>query len=261
VSGRAAAGTPGGTPGIDYDRGAAAYRSARTLPTHILDAWRAVVVVHAPRGGSVLDVGAGTGQFLRPLAEWLEARVVGVEPSAGMRAEARGVVDGRTVALTAGSAEALPLRTASVDVAWLSAVVHQFADLGWAVGELRRVVRPGGRVLVRGFFGDTPVTGVLGRFPGHERAAATFPTSRAVLAAFERAGFRPAAVTQVVEGWRFEFDRWRDRVRSLRHIDSWLRPLTDDEIEAGIRAVERVTDGGLVPFDSDTPITLLVLAG
>lgn len=244
---------------IDYERAAATYRARRTLPADILDAWRRAVVEHAPPGGRVLDLGSGTGQFLRPLAEWLGAPVVGVEPSAGMRGQARVVVDGRSTALVAGRAEALPLRPASVDVAWLSAVVHQFGDLGRAVGELRRVVRPEGRVLVRGFLGDTPVTGVFGAFPGHERAAATFPSSAELVAAFERGGFRLDTVTTVPEVWRFDLDQWRDRVRDLRHVDSLLRPLTDDEIAAGIAAVEEQTAGGRVQIVSDTRLSLLVL--
>jgi ubiquinone/menaquinone biosynthesis C-methylase UbiE len=246
---------------IDYDRAAAAYRSGRTLPPDILAAWRQAVVPHVGAGGRVLDVGAGTGQFLRPLAEWLDARVVGVEPSAGMRAQALSVVDGRTTALVAGRAEALPLSPASVDVAWLSAVIHQFGDLSRAVDELRRVVRPGGRVLVRGFLSDTPLTGLFARFPGSERSAATFPSSASVFAAFERGGFTAVAAGNVVESWRFDVEQWRERVRALRHVDSWLRPLTDDEIAAGLAAVEQLADDSSAPLVSETQLSLLVLAG
>jgi ubiquinone/menaquinone biosynthesis C-methylase UbiE len=247
--------------GIDYDEAAAAYRSGRTLPPDILEAWRQAVMPHVRVGGRVLDVGVGTGQFLRPLAEWLDARVVGVEPSAGMRAQARLVVDGRTTTLVAGRAEALPLCPASVDVAWLSTVVHQFGDVDRAIDELRRVVRPAGRVLVRGFLSDTPVTGLFARFPGSERSAATFPSSAAVLAAFERGGFTTVAATNVAEIWRFDIEQWRERVRALRHVDSWLRPLTDDEIAAGITAVEQLADSGRTPLVSETLLSLLVLAG
>lgn len=247
--------------GIDYDRAAEAYRSGRTLPPSTLEAWRQAVVPHVRDVGRVLDVGAGTGQFLRPLAEWLDARVVGVEPSAGMRAQARSVVDGRTTTLVAGRAEALPLSPESADVAWLSTVVHQFGDLRRAVDELRRVVRPGGRVLVRGFLSDTPLTGLYACFPGSERSAATFPSSSAVLAAFERGGFDTVATTEVAEVWHFELEPWRERVRALRHVDSALRPLTDSEIAAGVAAVERLADGGRRPLVSDAVLSLLVLAG
>lgn len=246
--------------GIDYDRAAGAYRSGRTLPPDILEVWRHAVTSHVQGSRRVLDLGAGTGQFLRPLAEWSNARVVGVEPSAGMCAQARSVVDGRTTTLVAARAEALPLSTASIEVAWLSTVVHQFGDLGRAVDELRRVVRPGGRVLVRGFFSDTPLSGLFAHFPGGERAAATFPSSVSVLAAFERGGFTAVARTDVTETWRFDLAQWRDRVRALRHVDSALRPLTDDEIAAGIAAVEQLTDDGRHPLVSDMLISLLVLA-
>ena len=42
---------------------------------------------------------------------------------------------------------------------------------------LHRVLRPQGRVLVRGFFSDMRITGLFGAFPGIDRAAATFPST------------------------------------------------------------------------------------
>jgi SAM-dependent methyltransferase len=246
---------------IEYDAAAPVYRAGRTLPADVLEKWRRVVVEDAPRGGRVLDVGAGTGQFLGPLAEWLDARVVGVEPSAGMREEARLALRDDRVALLGGRAEALPLRPDGVDVAWLSAVVHHLEDLDRAVGELRRVVRTGGCVLVRGFFSDTPVTGLLAHFPGIDRSAATFPASTAVLDACARGGFTPRQVVSVPEVWRFELGDWLDRVQALRHVDSALRPLTDDEFAAGLAAVRRLARPGRGTLVSETTLTLLVLAG
>jgi cyclopropane fatty-acyl-phospholipid synthase-like methyltransferase len=63
---------------IDYDTGAPAYRAARTLPEDVLAVWRdAVVGVGLAPAVRVADIGSGTGQFLRPLAEWLGGTVVG----------------------------------------------------------------------------------------------------------------------------------------------------------------------------------------
>jgi SAM-dependent methyltransferase len=245
---------------IEYDAAAQAYRAGRTLPADLLEQWRRVVVEAAPRGGRVLDVGAGTGQFLGPLAEWLDARVVGLEPSAGMREVARAAPHDDRVTLLGGRAEALPLRPDSVDVAWLSAVVHHLEDLDAAVGELRRVVRAGGCVLVRGFFSETPVTGLLAHFPGIERSAATFPASTAVLDACARGGFMRRQVVSVPEAWRFDVGDWLGRAQALRHVDSLLRPLTDDEFAAGLAAVRRLAERGHGTLVSDTTLTLLVLA-
>lgn len=247
--------------GIDYDGSARAYRVGRTLPADLLESWRRVVVTSSPPGGRVLDVGSGTGQFLGPLAEWLQAWAIGVEPSVGMREEAGAALGDGRVALVAGRAEALPVRPASIDVAWLSTVVHQIEDLGRAVAELRRVVRSHGRVLVRGFFSDTPVTGLLAHFPGVDRSAATFPATEAVLDAFERGGFAAEHVVTVPEIWRFDLGEWLERARRLRHVDSALRPLTDEEFAAGLAAVERLSNGGRDTLVSETTLTLLVLAG
>jgi SAM-dependent methyltransferase len=115
--------TDGAATGIDYDSGASAYRRGRTLPLDILATWRdAVAALSLPGGGRVLDLGSGTGQFLRPLAEWLDATVVGVEPSAGMRAEAREALVPNSTACLAGRAEALALRDQTIDIAWIGFV-------------------------------------------------------------------------------------------------------------------------------------------
>jgi SAM-dependent methyltransferase len=247
--------------GIDYERGAEAYRRSRTLPPAILESWRrAVDGLGLPAGGHVLDLGAGTGQFLRPLAEWLDSSVVGVEPSPAMRANAGAATLPGRIGLVAGRAEALPLRAASVDVAWLSAMVHQIDDVDRSVAELRRVVRPGGRVLIRGYLGDRPITGLFRHFPGIERSAATFPTTAAVIDAFSRGGFQPGAVTDVAEDWSVDVAVWAAKVRDLRHVDSALRPLTDDEVEAGIASARQAV-GGHGRVVNETTITLVALAG
>lgn len=223
---------------IDYDRGAATFRRLRTLPPPVLDAWRAAVTgLGLPPATLVADVGSGTGQFLRPLAEWFDAAVVGVEPSAGMRRESQSALVAGRVAVAGGAAERLPLRSGRADVAWLSTVVHQVRGLAEAVAELHRVLRPGGHVLIRGFFGEMGMSGLLGLFPGIERVASTFPTTASVVDAFEAGGFRFDRAMLVSELWIVDPAAWAERARSLRHIDSAFRPLTDSEFEAGLAAV------------------------
>lgn len=223
---------------IDYDTGAPAFRAARTLPEEVLAVWRdAVVGLGLAPAAWVADIGSGTGQFLRALAGWLGGTVVGVEPSAGMRAASRPAVARGRAAVVAGAAEALPLRSGRVDVAWLSTVVHQIRGLDRAVAELHRVVRSGGHVLIRGYFADLPVGSVLRRFPGVDRVVATFPTTSAVVEACERGGLRLDRTSPVTEVWTFDRRVWAERARSLRHVDSAFWPLTDAEFEAGVAAV------------------------
>lgn len=242
---------------IDYEGRADAFRTARTLPDEALDRWREAVAPQAPAPCRlVLDLGAGTGGFLAPLRAWFGAPVIAVEPSPAMRDAANRHGPATDHPWVAGRAETIPLRAGTFDVAWLSTVLHQFSDREGAAAELRRVVRPGGRVLVRGFFSDVPVTGAFADFPGIERSAATFPSTQEAVGWFESAGFRGVGITDVVEPWRFPVEGWDARVRSLRDADSALRPLADDEIEQGIAAV-MAHHRGADQIRSDATIRLL----
>jgi ubiquinone/menaquinone biosynthesis C-methylase UbiE/ribosomal protein S18 acetylase RimI-like enzyme len=245
---------------IDYDRGASAYRRGRTLPPHVLAAWRdAVSALSLPSGGRILDLGSGTGQFLRPLAAWLDATVVGVEPSAGMRAEARAALVRNTTACLAGRAEALPLQGTSVDIAWLSTVVHQIDDLDLAIDELQRVIRPQGHVLIRGYFADLPISQLFRHFPGVERVAATFPTTTAITDQFERRGFTTRTVAPVHEVWHYDLRAWISRARELRRIDSALRPFADEEFEAGIASIQNDPAHQQGTITNEFPLNLIAL--
>lgn len=237
---------------VDYTGRADSYRRARTLPGDVLATWRTAVARLGPtRVDLALDVGAGPGGFLDPLSAWFDAPVVAIEPSKAMRDEATAAGVAGRFSYVAGVAEHLPLGAQSIDLAWLSTVFHQFDDPEMAASELHRVARPGGRVLVRGFLSDVPITGLLAAFPGIDRAAGTFPSTEELVRCFDRAGFELAALEDVVEPWRVDLSIWPDRIRSIRHADSALRPLTDAEIEDGIRVVVETYRGvpGRIPSD------------
>ena len=250
------------SPRVDYGGGAGAYRNARTPPPEVLDRWRVAVESLDISAPSLIDLGAGPGGFLAPVSSWLQARrVVAVEPSESMRAEAATAGATTRFPYVAGVAEALPLATGSFDAAWVSAAVHQFDDLGSAAAELRRVVRDGGHVLVRGFFADVPVSGAFAAFPGIARSAAGFPSTATVVAAFEGAGFIGRGTVDVVEPWRFELASWEQRLGSVRATDSLLRALTDEEVDAGRRAViAGASPDGTVHSDVTLRLVALVAA-
>jgi SAM-dependent methyltransferase len=93
----------------------------------------------------ILDLGAGTGKLTAQLAGLTLAGgrpdVVAVEPDADMLAQLRRALPEVTAA--AGRAEAIPLPNASVDAAFAGQAAHWF-DLGRALPEIARVLRPGG---------------------------------------------------------------------------------------------------------------------
>jgi SAM-dependent methyltransferase len=91
-------------------------------------------------GKRVLDLAAGTGKFTRLLTP-LGADLVAVEPSAAMRTEFAAVLP--SVPVLDGTAEHIPLDAASVDAVVVAQAFHWF-DAPRALGEIARVVRPGG---------------------------------------------------------------------------------------------------------------------
>jgi SAM-dependent methyltransferase len=89
---------------------------------------------------TVLDLGAGTGKLTRVLADRY-ARVIALEPLGELRAILAARVP--TVDVRDGVAERIPLGDAEVDAVFAGQSFHWFAN-DVAVGEIARVLRPGG---------------------------------------------------------------------------------------------------------------------
>ena len=94
--------------------------------------------------GEILEIGAGTGKNL-PLYRATE-RVVALEPDRAMRAQAHdAVLEARApVDVVEGDGTALSFPDASFDAVVFSLVLCTVPDMGLALAEARRVVRPGG---------------------------------------------------------------------------------------------------------------------
>ena len=93
-------------------------------------------------GRTVLDLGAGTGKFTPRLIA-TGASVIAVEPVAEMLAKLSAALP--QVQALAGTADAIPLPDASVDVVVCAQAFHWFATRA-ALAEIRRVLKPGGKL-------------------------------------------------------------------------------------------------------------------
>ena len=105
----------------------------------------------AAPGERIADVGCGPGFYCAELAEdgGPGGSVTGVDASEAMLALARRrCADLPNVELRQGDATAVPLPDVSADAAISVQVQEYVEDVGAALAELRRVLRPGGRVLV-----------------------------------------------------------------------------------------------------------------
>jgi SAM-dependent methyltransferase len=98
--------------------------------------------------GRVLEIGAGTGLNLAHYPEELEELLLSepFEPMA-RRLEARLRESGIRGAVLRAGAEALPLATGSIDTVVSTMVLCTVPDPEAALAEIRRVLRPGGRLL------------------------------------------------------------------------------------------------------------------
>ena len=108
---------------------------------------QALLRVGLKAGMRVLDVATGTGLVARSALQIVgdPRAVVGLDPSAGMLREARKVTAGP---LVQGQVETLPFSRARFDVLTFGYALRHVTDLEVAFTECRRVLKPGGRLLV-----------------------------------------------------------------------------------------------------------------
>ena len=94
------------------------------------------------------DLGCGTGHVAEALAPCV-AKVVAVDESGPMLESARKRLESHgNVELRVGTIETLPIDDGALDAAILFLVAHFVTDPARAMSEVRRVLRPGGRLLV-----------------------------------------------------------------------------------------------------------------
>jgi SAM-dependent methyltransferase len=139
------------------DANLAARQSIYSYQQPRIDLQGRVIDLAAPAAGeTVCDVGCGNGTYLAELARrGFAGWVLGLDLSLGMLAAARerlgavGSADSSgTVGLLAADAVALPLRDGAADLTFAMHMLYHVPDRSLAVQELRRVTRPGGRVVI-----------------------------------------------------------------------------------------------------------------
>jgi ubiquinone/menaquinone biosynthesis C-methylase UbiE len=121
------------------------------LTGQILDVALAAGVGDAGVGeaGVVADVGCGNGLYLAELARrGYGRRLIGADLSPGMLRAARQRTGRLGPALVAADAAALPLRDSSADLTLAMHMLYHVPEPEVALRELRRVTRPGGRLVV-----------------------------------------------------------------------------------------------------------------
>lgn len=123
-------------------------------------AWRRVAVRQAQvrPGDRVLDCACGTGDLTQALARTHAAEVVGLDFTQEMldlaEVKRAAAPAGSKIRYLRGDAQALPFDDASFEVLTIAFGIRNVQDPARALAEFRRVLTPGGRLVILEF--DTP---------------------------------------------------------------------------------------------------------
>ena len=145
-------------------------------------------------GDCVLDIGCGSGTAVREAARLVTSGIIiGVDPSPAMIRIAKEksldpTVVGR-IRFLVGSAERLPVETDTVTVALAINSVHHWIDLPTGLAEIRRVLRPGGRLIFGEEIVDDEADGSEERDYRED--------INLILPALKKAGYTDVALTQL----------------------------------------------------------------
>lgn len=178
-----------------WERNAPRYDKAMRLlggPLPLAEEWSAAAVDGL---GDVLEVASGTGLFTVVIAPRV-GRLVATDYAEAMVAQTRARVEAAGLAnvrCETADLGALPYEEGAFDAVLAANVLHLVPDLGAALASLRRVLRPGGKLVAPTFCHEQTVPsrlfsrlmGPLARFPGQRRFSLD-SLSRAI----EGAGFR-----------------------------------------------------------------------
>jgi SAM-dependent methyltransferase len=160
----------------DYSRQAEHYDETRSASPSVLRPLREAL--RGAPGMRLADIGGGTGNYALALRDEGWQPVV-IDRSSAMltRAAAKGL---ETVE---ADAQRLPFGDETFDAAMMISMLHHVGNRGTALAEARRILRPGGRLVLLGFTGEDAATlWILDYFPiSRPWMEATHPSRSAFL--------------------------------------------------------------------------------
>jgi SAM-dependent methyltransferase len=131
--------------------GSMLYDNAQTFARKYVGAWQLDVGwLDIPSGGVALDIGSGPGNVTAALARAAgpDGLALGVDISEPMLTRAVDAQAGPNVGFLRADAQRLPFRDATFDAVTSLAVLQLIPDQSATLGEIARVLKPGGRVAV-----------------------------------------------------------------------------------------------------------------
>jgi ubiquinone/menaquinone biosynthesis C-methylase UbiE len=214
------------------------YAEARRLPRQTMRMWMDRVAKYAPpRMTRIVDLGCGTGRFSDALAMRFKANVTAIDCSAKMLASARAACSIPSTRFVRAAAEAIPLADASVDLVFMSMVYHHLVDRAATFHEVRRVLAPGGRCIVRTCSLENLDSYLYQRFfPGARRIDLARLESRDLtVARIASCGLNPIARACIQQISADSLDLYIQKVSARGTSD--LEAISDADFERGLASL------------------------
>ncbi len=167
----------------------------------------------------VLDVACGNGTSARLVAANFGATVAGCDYSASniQRANqaSRATSLNQKTQFVRADAEQLPFAPESFDIALCECSLCLFENMDTALQEIRRVLKPGGRIGISDFFLNEPVPGSLDGLLGRVLCVAAAQSANGYREVFSQTGFEYIRIRTV--NWTLA-----DMIQRIRHRISLL---------------------------------------
>lgn len=232
---------------VDYDQAQhAAYAKGRALRPEAIQWYMDDFAKHLPAEKPLvgIDLGSGAGRFTPALAEAFGGPVYGVEPSVKMRAIADSQATHPNVTYLDGHAAGIPLPNASADFLLMFLSWHHYPDPAAAVREIGRVLKPGGRAILRSTFKERiPQHWWRDYFPGSQQVEeAMFPTVAEARLFFEDRGFKTIAWETPTIPFEGDLAEAVEKLK-LRAV-SVFEHMTGAELDEGFAALDAALAAG-----------------
>jgi len=240
----------------DYSRQAQRYDETRAASPSVLQPLREAL--RGAPGRRLADIGGGTGNYALALsAEGWDPVVVDRSPEMLARAAAKGL---QTVE---ADAQRLPFADESFDAATMISMLHHVEDRGLALTEARRILKPGGRLALKGYTAeDSSSLWILDYFPSSRPwMEATHPARAAFLEELPGARLLPFRFDDLQDASLAAISGDPERVvkAAERGDTSYFERMRRDhpeELEGGLARLRNDIETGRAPHQAGTATVL-----
>jgi SAM-dependent methyltransferase len=240
----------------DYSRQAEHYDETRAASSSVVGPL--LQALDGAPGPRLADIGGGTGNYALALGrEGWDPIVVDRSPDMLTHAEAKGL---RTVQ---ADAQRLPFEDGTFDAATMISMLHHVQDRRSALAEARRILRPGGRLVLVGFTReDAGTLWILDYFPSSRAwMDATHPPRAAYLAELPGAQMASFEFHDLEDANLAAMSAHPERLfeAAKRGQTSYFERMQRDhaeELSAGLARIKEDIDSGRIPRDPGTATLL-----